>query len=45
MEGTVNPDLQSERERATFDPVKLTHILDRGANNTAQRHEIGNHLE
>lgn len=33
----VNPDLQRERDRATFDVSKLTHLLDGGASRTERR--------
>lgn len=36
----VNVDLQRERERATFDPEKLTHLLDGGAARTERRRFI-----
>ena len=36
----VNTDLQRERDRATFDPVKLTHLLDGGPKRTARRRFI-----
>ncbi|XP_015514443.1 probable peroxisomal acyl-coenzyme A oxidase 1 isoform X1 [Neodiprion lecontei] len=36
---TVNKDLQKERERCTFDPLELTHLLDGGVEKTAIRRE------
>jgi len=41
---TVNPDLQSERDKATFDTTELTHILDGGKIRTKRRKELGNYL-
>ncbi|GBP29030.1 Probable peroxisomal acyl-coenzyme A oxidase 1 [Eumeta japonica] len=39
-ETTVNIDLQKERDRCTFNVVELTHILDGGANSTAERKKL-----
>ncbi|XP_046742450.1 probable peroxisomal acyl-coenzyme A oxidase 1 isoform X2 [Diprion similis] len=39
---TVNKDLQKERERCTFNPLELTHLLDGGAEKTAIRQEREN---
>ncbi|XP_012257945.2 probable peroxisomal acyl-coenzyme A oxidase 1 [Athalia rosae] len=36
---TVNKDLQRERERCSFDPFELTHLLDGGVEKTALRRE------
>ncbi|KAG7200556.1 hypothetical protein KM043_001117 [Ampulex compressa] len=36
---TVNEDLKRERERCSFDPSELTHLLDGGPEKTLQRHE------
>nr|XP_057925438.1 peroxisomal acyl-coenzyme A oxidase 1 isoform X2 [Doryrhamphus excisus] len=36
----MNPDIQKERQKATFDVVKLTHILDGGPEKTRRRREI-----
>ncbi|KAM4604056.1 peroxisomal acyl-coenzyme A oxidase 1 isoform 1-T1 [Polymixia lowei] len=36
----MNPDLLKERQNATFDPEKLTHILDGGPEKTRRRREI-----
>ncbi|XP_077865214.1 peroxisomal acyl-coenzyme A oxidase 1-like, partial [Saccoglossus kowalevskii] len=33
----VNPDLQKERDAATFNPVELTYMRDGGKDNTARR--------
>ena len=37
----VNPDLQKERDTATFKPEELTHILDGGGQKTQRRKELG----
>lgn len=37
----MNPDITRERENATFDVEKLTHILDGGIEKTKRRREIG----
>ncbi|XP_076175470.1 acyl-coenzyme A oxidase 1 [Ptiloglossa arizonensis] len=34
---TVNKDLQHERERCTFNPIELTHLLDGSPEKTQQR--------
>jgi acyl-CoA oxidase len=36
----VNPDLQRERDAATFDPERLTHLLDGGQQRTERRRYI-----
>ncbi|KAK3102107.1 hypothetical protein FSP39_008857 [Pinctada imbricata] len=36
----VNPDLQEERDRASFNVTELTHIIDGGAEKTTQRKRI-----
>ncbi|TKS68816.1 Peroxisomal acyl-coenzyme A oxidase 1 [Collichthys lucidus] len=36
----MNPDLMKERQNATFDVEKLTHILDGGPEKTKRRREI-----
>nr|ACN11348.1 Acyl-coenzyme A oxidase 1, peroxisomal [Salmo salar] len=36
----MNPDITRERENATFDVEKLTHILDGGIEKTKRRREI-----
>lgn len=38
---TVNKDLLREREKCTFDPLQLTHLLDGSPEATATRREIG----
>lgn len=38
---TVNPDLQKERNKATFNPTELTNLLDGGIEKTKQRKKIG----
>uniref|UniRef100_A0A8C3AZS0 Acyl-coenzyme A oxidase n=1 Tax=Cyclopterus lumpus TaxID=8103 RepID=A0A8C3AZS0_CYCLU len=38
---TMNPDITRERQHATFDVEKLTHILDGGPEKTRRRREIG----
>ena len=38
---TINKDLQREREKCTFDPQELTHLLDGSAQKTFQRRETG----
>uniref|UniRef100_A0A8C7CB86 Acyl-coenzyme A oxidase n=1 Tax=Oncorhynchus kisutch TaxID=8019 RepID=A0A8C7CB86_ONCKI len=37
----MNPDITRERENATFNVEKLTHILDGGIEKTKRRREIG----
>ena len=37
----MNPDIARERQRATFDVEKLTHILDGAPEKTRRRREIG----
>lgn len=37
----MNPDITRERQNATFDVEKLTHILDGGPEKTKRRREIG----
>lgn len=37
----MNPDIMKERQNATFDVEKLTHILDGGSEKTKRRREIG----
>ena len=37
----TNPDLQKERDGASFDPIELTFILDQGLVNTYRRRFIG----
>ena len=37
----VNPDLQKERDTATFNTKELTHILDGGEAKTKRRKELG----
>ena len=41
MAGRVNPDLQKERNTATFDPDQLTFVLDGGEKFTKRRRYIG----
>lgn len=41
---TINKDLLRERERCTFNPLELTHLLDGGEEKTMQRREIGMHI-
>ncbi|XP_054635959.1 peroxisomal acyl-coenzyme A oxidase 1 isoform X2 [Dunckerocampus dactyliophorus] len=36
----MNPDIQKERQKATFEVEKLTHILDGGPEKTRRRREI-----
>lgn len=38
---TVNKDLQHERERCTFNPIELTHLLDGSPEKTQQRRKRG----
>lgn len=38
---TINRDLLREREKCTFNPLELTHLLDGNEEKTAQRQEIG----
>ena len=40
----VNPDLQKERDTATFKPEELTQILDGGVQKTQRRKELGANL-
>lgn len=37
---TINPDLQRERQRATFNPRQLTYILHGGEEETLRREYI-----
>lgn len=37
----VNPDLQRERDRCSFNPTDLTHFLDGGPEKTEKRRERG----
>ena len=41
MAAKVNPDLQKERNNATFKPDEITHILDGGDGMTQRRREVG----
>lgn len=41
---TINKDLLRERERCTFDPIELTHLLDGGPEKTRQRRERENFI-
>ena len=41
MAGQVNPDLQKERNAATFDPDQITFVLDGGEHVTKRRRYIG----
>ena len=36
-----NEDLRRERERCSFDPLELTHLLDGSSEKTAKRRERG----
>ena len=37
----VNPDIQKERNTATFDPLQLTYVLDGGKEKTQRRRYVG----
>lgn len=37
----INPDLVKERKTCTFDVQELTHLLDGGAEKTAERKSRG----
>lgn len=37
---TTNPDLAKERTRATFDPLKITHLLDGSPQATQRRRQL-----
>ncbi len=37
----VNPDLQKERDSATFNPEQLTYLLDGSENITQMRRDTG----
>lgn len=37
----VNPDLERERKKCTFNTKELTHLLDGGVEKTAERKERG----
>ena len=37
----TNPDLQKERDAASFDAMQLTNILDGGPQQTQRRRHIG----
>lgn len=39
----VNPDLEHERKKCTFNTVELTHLLDGGPEKTAERKERGSY--
>ena len=41
MAAKVNPDLQKERNNATFKPEELTYFLDGGEWMTKRRREVG----
>ena len=41
MAAQVNPDLQRERNKATFDPLELTYALDGCEEFTQRRRELG----
>ena len=41
MAEKVNPDLQKERDSATFIPELLSYILDGGEGMTKRRREVG----
>lgn len=38
----MNPDLQKERRKCSFDPKELTYLLDGGQEKTAERKQRGN---
>lgn len=40
----VNPDLERERKKCTFNTQELTHLLDGGPEKTAERKERGTSL-
>ena len=42
--GGTSHILPAERKRATFDVLKMTHVLDGGKANTARRHFIASPL-
>lgn len=37
----INKDLQRERDKCTFNPIELTHLLDGSPEKTAIRRERG----
>ena len=41
MAAPINPDLQKERDGASFDPLKLTYFLDNGKHFTERRRHLG----
>ena len=41
MAAKVNPDLQKERNNATFNTEEITNILDGGDGMTKRRREVG----
>lgn len=41
----MNPDLQAERNKASFDPTKITNLLDGGADQTARRRALEKLIE
>ena len=42
--GMINPDIQKERDSASFQVEKLTHFLDGGQHKTEQRKSVGKFL-
>ena len=44
MATKMNPDLQKERNNATFDPEEITNILDGGKGMTERRRELGRYI-
>ncbi|XP_050419346.1 peroxisomal acyl-coenzyme A oxidase 1 [Patella vulgata] len=40
MTASVNPDLQNERNKATFDPIQLTYLLHNGPQQTRRKRYI-----
>ena len=37
----INPDLQEERDRSSFNVTELTHFIDGGIEKTRKRKKIG----
>lgn len=41
-EGKINPEIESERRKAEFDPADVTYFLEGGEENTEKRRSLGN---
>lgn len=45
VKNKVNPDLERERKKCTFNTQELTHLLDGGPEKTAERKERGDYCK